>query len=339
MPYVTPSPSSSVASSPGRERFLPLTGAKVQAPPPQGSWGPAASPSWGSGSLPPMEAAFARRGSEETMSNYDFAASPPQRRHLRNHLRSQSHDAVPTLSMFNTSKPSAATPSSIRIYPASPGDGPIDLTGEAIANGEAIGLPAAFADPGVTRDDDSGSTEGSDEPSEALQLASGPTARRHRRKRMHGGPRETSPQSPSVGLPDMTSWPEGDPQPSWPAPLRRMSADRAASTVSTVVPTAPLPSPAIHTSKLGAGSDLPPGARGAAPMIRKKSGELVRSSLKSSRSDFSSLTVAPPPPGISPTGTREVRAKSVPSTPTGPKYVHFDSQLEHGPSSSLTSSR
>ncbi|KAH9819132.1 carbohydrate-binding module family 21 [Melampsora americana] len=41
------------------------------------------------------------------------------------------------------------------------------------------------------------------------------------------------------------------------------------------------------------------------PMLRKKSGEVVRSSLK------------------------ETRAKSAPATPTGPKYVHFDSHLEH----------
>jgi hypothetical protein len=45
----------------------------------------------------------------------------------------------------------------------------------------------------------------------------------------------------------------------------------------------------------------------APPMVRKKSGEVVRSSLKSNRA----------------------RPQSMPSTPTYPKVVHFDQQLEH----------
>lgn len=46
------------------------------------------------------------------------------------------------------------------------------------------------------------------------------------------------------------------------------------------------------------------------PMLRKKSGELVRSSLKHGES-------------------KKSKAKSAPATPLGPKYVHFDSHLEH----------
>lgn len=47
-------------------------------------------------------------------------------------------------------------------------------------------------------------------------------------------------------------------------------------------------------------------------MVRKKSGELVRSSLKT---DFGR--------------DRASKPRSMPSTPTCPKYVHFDTQLEH----------
>lgn len=49
-----------------------------------------------------------------------------------------------------------------------------------------------------------------------------------------------------------------------------------------------------------------------APMLRKKSGELVRPSLKADtmRRDFS-------------------KPRSAPATPVCPKYVHFDTQLEH----------
>jgi hypothetical protein len=50
------------------------------------------------------------------------------------------------------------------------------------------------------------------------------------------------------------------------------------------------------------------GYRIAPPMVRKKSGELVKSSLKT---------------------PNRSRASSVPSTPTFPKAVHFDSHLEH----------
>lgn len=50
------------------------------------------------------------------------------------------------------------------------------------------------------------------------------------------------------------------------------------------------------------------------PMLRKKSGELVRPSLK--QGDQSRSTSA-------------VRARSAPATPISPKYVHFDTQLEH----------
>lgn len=61
------------------------------------------------------------------------------------------------------------------------------------------------------------------------------------------------------------------------------------------------------------------------PMLRKKSGEVVRSSLKYSHYE----TTAPPPTASTTPHTRSVRAKSAPATPTGPKAVHFDKQLEH----------
>ncbi|KAF9060709.1 putative phosphatase regulatory subunit-domain-containing protein [Rhodocollybia butyracea] len=54
-------------------------------------------------------------------------------------------------------------------------------------------------------------------------------------------------------------------------------------------------------------------------IVRKKSGQLVKPSLKYSRSAFKSLTVTP---GGS-------ASKSEPATPTVPKAVKFDSRLEH----------
>ena len=56
-----------------------------------------------------------------------------------------------------------------------------------------------------------------------------------------------------------------------------------------------------------------PGRRGT-PMVRKKSGELVRSSLK-----FGEMSKIETPPA----------PKSEPATPTFVKVVHFDTQLEH----------
>jgi len=51
------------------------------------------------------------------------------------------------------------------------------------------------------------------------------------------------------------------------------------------------------------------------PLVRKKSGQLVKSSLKTSKS----LSVI----------TTDVTSKSEPATPTHAKVVHFDAQLEH----------
>ncbi|KAF9020798.1 hypothetical protein BDZ89DRAFT_1072021 [Hymenopellis radicata] len=56
------------------------------------------------------------------------------------------------------------------------------------------------------------------------------------------------------------------------------------------------------------------------PMIRKKSGQLVKSSLKGSKST--------PRPGLS-VLTGMMSSKSEPNTPTLSKAVHFDAQLEH----------
>lgn len=55
-----------------------------------------------------------------------------------------------------------------------------------------------------------------------------------------------------------------------------------------------------------------PGSSRHTAMVRKKSGELVRSSLKT---DFGR--------------DRDQKPRSEPATPTCPKYVHFDTQLEH----------
>ncbi|GAA5878977.1 hypothetical protein JCM8547_008681 [Rhodosporidiobolus lusitaniae] len=65
----------------------------------------------------------------------------------------------------------------------------------------------------------------------------------------------------------------------------------------------PAPSPTVEDDEW---------AQKPALMVRKKSGELVRPSLKAdtSRRDFS-------------------KPRSAPATPTCPKYVHFDTQLEH----------
>lgn len=66
---------------------------------------------------------------------------------------------------------------------------------------------------------------------------------------------------------------------------------------------------------------IPKSAPSAHPgIIRKKSGQLVKSSLKSARAPMrGSLSVV--------TGT--MSTKSEPTTPTGSKAVHFDAQLEH----------
>lgn len=60
------------------------------------------------------------------------------------------------------------------------------------------------------------------------------------------------------------------------------------------------------------------------PMIRKKSGEVVRSSLKNSPQQNIQAELQPLTFG----NKRTHRAKSLPSTPLGPKNVHFDSNLE-----------
>lgn len=81
------------------------------------------------------------------------------------------------------------------------------------------------------------------------------------------------------------------------------------------------------TPHLQIGTDRP--SRGNSPlptpMLRKKSGEVVRSSLKYSHYE----ATAPPPTASTTPHARSVRAKSAPATPTGPKAVHFDKQLEH----------
>lgn len=85
--------------------------------------------------------------------------------------------------------------------------------------------------------------------------------------------------------------------------------------------------PAPHTTSSG----FPP--RSSAPLIRKKSGELVKSSLKSSLtpsydanplSAASSASVISDDASDSPYGY----SKSLPATPSCPKYVHFDTRLE-----------
>ena len=69
----------------------------------------------------------------------------------------------------------------------------------------------------------------------------------------------------------------------------------------------------------------------ATPMVRKKSGELVRSSLKHRdvQPPNTPANIRMPPASTSSSGPRAFRAKSAPTTPTGPKNVHFDKQLEH----------
>lgn len=61
------------------------------------------------------------------------------------------------------------------------------------------------------------------------------------------------------------------------------------------------------------------------PPIRKKSGELVKPSLKTSSSYRSSSYSAPPSPGI----TLSTLSTIGDGTPTPSKMVHFDAQLEH----------
>ncbi|KAG0152074.1 hypothetical protein CROQUDRAFT_719371 [Cronartium quercuum f. sp. fusiforme G11] len=86
----------------------------------------------------------------------------------------------------------------------------------------------------------------------------------------------------------------------------------------------------LDLCQLGSGSSLDASRQslgvefqvGTTPMLRKKSGEVVRSSLKSSV-DGSSISSS------SSSSNRQDRSKSAPSTPTGPKAVHFDSHLEH----------
>ena len=70
------------------------------------------------------------------------------------------------------------------------------------------------------------------------------------------------------------------------------------------------------SSESPAGSNL--GDNSQPRLIRKKSGQLVKPSLKTSKSR-DSLTVV----------TRGTASKSEPSTPTHAKNVHFDSKLEH----------
>lgn len=93
------------------------------------------------------------------------------------------------------------------------------------------------------------------------------------------------------------------------------------------VPLVPIP---FRPGHLKSSSDLPSSSNAShaknikaafphrkTPMVRKKSGELVRSSLKAL------ATIEDEP------ASRRVQARSEPATPTCPKYVHFDKQLEH----------
>ncbi|GAA6023838.1 hypothetical protein JCM8202_003651 [Rhodotorula sphaerocarpa] len=93
-----------------------------------------------------------------------------------------------------------------------------------------------------------------------------------------------------------------------PAPPRQASsASGAVYPYNEVTPTgSPLSSSSVLTSADEAHIGKP------ALMVRKKSGELVRPSLKTdmSRRDYS-------------------KPRSAPATPMCPKYVHFDTQLEH----------
>ncbi|GJJ11936.1 hypothetical protein Clacol_006174 [Clathrus columnatus] len=71
-----------------------------------------------------------------------------------------------------------------------------------------------------------------------------------------------------------------------------------------------------------------PGRPTAAPVfIRKKSGELVKPSLKPT----SSFAAPSPPPSSSPPSSAASRPRttSAPATPSASKSVHFDTQLEH----------
>lgn len=244
---------------------------------------------------------------ERRASDLDARA---ERGQLRNHIRSQSHDQVATLTSLSTMGTAyddelSASYASIR---AQAGEDP-----------SASGSGAQQS----SYDRAEASPEASDDQSEGLQFSANRRQRAH--KRTKGNP-DTSPHTRATPLPP-TYEHEGR-QPDWPTlPFRPGSAPtlgngRADDYSSTP---APAPSPAEErNARLGRGgqTEAPIGSRAATPMIRKKSGELVRSSLKPTRSEFGQTI------GLGP--AREVRAKSVPSTPTGPKYVHFDSQLEHG---------
>ena len=92
---------------------------------------------------------------------------------------------------------------------------------------------------------------------------------------------------------------------------RRYAAPTAAFTqtaaTASIADTAPRPASAGPTAAF------------STALVRKKSGELVKPSLK--------------PPATSAFNTwsasGRVRTKSAPATPVGPKFVHFDAQLEH----------
>lgn len=81
---------------------------------------------------------------------------------------------------------------------------------------------------------------------------------------------------------------------------------------TTAVPLVPVPSRTLSTPNATHVESLKSafGSRKTA-MVRKKSGELVRSSLKTGDA------------------LRREKARSAPATPVCPKYVHFDTQLEH----------
>ncbi|KAL1855088.1 hypothetical protein Plec18170_004504 [Paecilomyces lecythidis] len=123
--------------------------------------------------------------------------------------------------------------------------------------------------------------------------------------------REISPVD-STGA-DENGGSSGEVSPSTPTPpkiplqaplsmeARKISHSRSSTETSIVVPPASLSSPED--------SDQENGMQRAPPMVRKKSGELVR-------------------PALRPASAKR-RPSSMPGTPTFAKAVHFDAQLEH----------
>ncbi|KAK7449725.1 hypothetical protein VKT23_013200 [Stygiomarasmius scandens] len=182
-------------------------------------------------------------------------------------------------------------------------------------------------------DDDDSSSSASSSTASGSSSGSGRTSRPKRVR----GVRDSPPLSvsPSLGLP--RSKKEGVAFPSRPLDPDASDGDDDTPTSKAVLPQ-PAPVTAVRLTLEGltsravsessvvatavasaqaksapADSPLPP------IIIRKKSGQLVKPSLKSSKSAFKgSLSVS----------TKGISSKSEPATPTA-KAVHFDAQLEH----------